>query len=251
MDTSDTRSLPGLVAAALLLAVEAAFAETLRFCHDEEEGATWREPDQQQQGVSFLVMRRLEVLAGVRFELVGRSWKRCLAELQANRWDGAFAVSFKPSRMAFGVFPMKGGEPDPALRLRTDGYSLFRLRGSPVSWDGRQFSNLQGMIGAQSGYSIVDQLKQAGVGVDDSSRNMESILRKLLAGRLDGAALLTGDGMLTIAARSEFDGTIERVEPPLVTKPYYLIFSKALYANRPELVQRLWATSPVACEAVR
>lgn len=251
MDTPAACSLPGIVAAVFVLGNGSCFAETLRFCHDEEEGATWREPELQHQGASFLVMRRLESLAGVRFELVGRSWKRCLAELQANRWDGAFAVSFNPSRMVFGVFPMKDGEPDPALRLRTDGYSLFRLRGSRVGWDGQQFSNLQGMIGAQSGYSIVDQLKQAGVAVDDSSRNMESILRKLLARRLDGVALLTGDGLQTIAARSEFDGTIERVEPPLVTKPYYLIFSKALYANRPELVQRLWATLPAAREAAR
>ncbi|MEW9897729.1 amino acid ABC transporter substrate-binding protein [Chitinivorax sp. PXF-14] len=217
MLASHTSRLRCIAAGIVLAAAGTAGADTLRLCHDEEEGATWRDPERQQQGLSFVIVRQLEQLAGVHFQLVGRSWKRCLAELQANLWDGAFAVSFKPSRQAIGVFPMKGGEPDPALRVRTDGYSLFRLRGSQPGWDGRQFSHVQGMIGAQSGYSIIDQLHAAKVTVDDSSRNIEVILHKLLAGRLDGAALLTSDGMQTIASRREYEDAIERVDPPLVT----------------------------------
>lgn len=251
MVASHTHRLRSVIAGIVLLTAGGAGADTLRLCHDEEEGATWRDPERQQQGLSFVVMRQLEQLSGVHFELVGRSWKRCLAELQANHWDGAFAVSFKPSRLAIGVFPMKDGEPDLALRLRTDGYSLFRLRGSQVGWDGRQFSHVQGMIGAQSGYSIVDQLRVAKVAVDDSSRSVEAILRKLLAGRLDGAALLTGDGMQMIAGHREYEDAIERVDPPLVTKPYYLIFSRDFYAARPALAQKLWATLPAAREAAK
>jgi polar amino acid transport system substrate-binding protein len=42
---------------------------------------------------------------------------------------------------------------DVSKRMSTDNYHLYRLKGSKVDWDGKAFSNLDGRIGAQAGFS--------------------------------------------------------------------------------------------------
>lgn len=230
----------------LLLAAQAG-AETLRLCYDEQEGAV-RETGFRHDP-NYAVLQALERQTGVHFELESRAWRRCLAELGANQWDGAVAASFLPERQAYGVYPMKNGQPDPARRMGADSYSLYRLRGSPANWDGSRFSGITGLVGAQSGYSIIPQLQAAHLRVDSSSSSVAILLQKLQAGRIDAVALLTWDGDYILAQDPQLADHIERVDPPLVLRPHYLIFSKALVVGRPALAEKIWHALSAARDA--
>ncbi|CAK0769620.1 hypothetical protein CCP4SC76_5210003 [Gammaproteobacteria bacterium] len=63
-------------------------------------------------------------------------WKRCLADLQEGKVDGAFPASFKPDRLAQGSYPMTGDQPDATRRLH---------EGLAIPAQGLAFLDIQGI----------------------------------------------------------------------------------------------------------
>lgn len=113
---------------------------------------------------------------------------------------------------------MRHGAPDPAKRLLTESYSLYQPKGGQVRWDGRQLV-AHGVIAAQSGFSIVAQLQESGVRVDDSSREPLILLKKVAMQRAVAAALQTGVAERTLAAHPQLQATLERITPPWLKNP--------------------------------
>lgn len=236
--------LAGLVLAALVLAcpgsshaAPTAEQPTVTLCYERADVRPWR--TQAGEGLNFDLLRLVAERAGVTFNFESMPFKRCLALLKANAVDGVFAVSFKPDRLELGQYP-GGATPDPSKRMHIDRYILLRRKGSALDWDGKALRNVDGAIGAQLGYSITDQLRSLNVTVDEGSQRSDELIRKLLAGRLAGAALGGSD------ARTLLDGPygpqIEACPIPLVEKPYFLMLSHALVEKQPALAQRIWAT---------
>ncbi|MDK2123621.1 substrate-binding periplasmic protein [Parachitinimonas caeni] len=211
---------------------------TVKLCFENEDVFPWILKNG--KGLNLIMVDMISRKAGIKIEPVGLPWKRCLNELQSGGMDGAFAASYKDDRAVFSVYPMKDGKHDPSRRMMMDSYSLFRAKGGGIGWDGSKLNGLSGPIGAQPGYSIIDQLKAAGATVDDGGKTADDNLRKVLAGRVAAAALQTleGDNSLHTA---EFNGKLEKVSPPLTEKPYYMIFAKPFQAKYPKAVEDLWA----------
>ncbi|MBY0446740.1 MAG: hypothetical protein K2Q15_16215 [Burkholderiales bacterium] len=106
------------------------------------------------------------------------------------------------------------------------------MKGSAVSWNGKELLYLYGgVIGAQTGFTIVSQLKELGVQVDDQTRSAEVNLKKLIVNRVVAVALQTQEGDRTLTLIPELANKIEKVTPPLIEKNYYLMFSKEFYKN--------------------
>jgi hypothetical protein len=99
---------------------------------------------------------------------------------------------------------------------------------------------VDGNVGAQSGFSVVDQLKGLGVKVDDAARSADDNLKKLVAGRFGALALQTEEGDISIESNPEFKGKVERIKTVLVEKPYFLIFSKQFTSKNAAYVQEVW-----------
>ncbi|MEN9868463.1 MAG: hypothetical protein RL748_4053 [Pseudomonadota bacterium] len=176
---------------------------------------------------------------GVKVEMLAIPWKRCMTEVGYDTQAGGFAASYNLERASFAVYPMRDGKPDPGRRMRYDSYSLYRLKGSSASWDGKQLSQLSGPVGVQLGYSIAVDLRKLGADVDESHINPELQLRKLLAGRVQLVALLTLDGD-KLLEQPGFAQKVERINPALVERPYFLIFNKEYYARNSKLVNDMW-----------
>ena len=236
----------GRLLAAFLLAcaagsASAALAESgapvVTLCYERADVRPWR--TQAGEGLNFDLLRLVGEHAGVTFNFQSMPFKRCLAQLKANAVDGVFAVSFKPDRLELGEYP-GGAAPDASKRMHIDRYILLRRKGSALDWDGKALRNVDGAIGAQLGYSITDQLRSLNVTVDEGSQRSDELIRKLLAGRLAGAALGGSD------ARTLLDGPygpqIEACPIPLVEKPYFLMLSHGLVEKQPALAQRIWST---------
>ena len=164
----------------------------ITFCYEEDENYPWIMKDR--PSYIAIMMDMVEELVGVKIRMVGKPWKRCLLEMQLNAVDGVVNASYVAERMEMGVYPGSGGNPDRSLRMLQTSYSLYRLRGSTVNWDGVKISNLNGVIGAQTSFSIVEQLRKSGIPVDDSSKKGSDLFRRVREGSLAGAAMPTENG---------------------------------------------------------
>jgi polar amino acid transport system substrate-binding protein len=228
-------TVAGLALAAMCAGSTAAPVETVTLCFERVDVKPWR--TEQLGGLNFELLRQVEQRLNIRFDFQSVPWKRCLAQLQANGYDGAFAVSFKDDRRALGIYP-GGASVDASKRMHVDRYMLLRRKGSNVEWDGKALRNLQGPVGIQLGYSVGDVLRGLKVEVDEGSQRADELARKLIAGRLGAAAM--GGSDTGVIMHGPMAAQLEVLPLPLVEKPYFLVLSHAVAQRRPELAQRIW-----------
>lgn len=193
----------------------------------------------------ILVDKKLD---NVDIEFIRLPWNRGLHELKFGRIDGLFSASFKTERLEFGVYPMKDEAVDESRRNYSNSYSLYKLRSSPVQWDGETFHHLTRAIGATRGFSIVDDLKKQKIRVEEANNTLQNFER-LLGGRIDGVAALELDADYILETHTEKFSHIEKVEPPIITKPYYLMLSHQFVKKHPELAEKIWNTIAVVRES--
>ncbi|MFA9218705.1 MAG: substrate-binding periplasmic protein, partial [Sphingomonadaceae bacterium] len=209
--------------------------QKVTLCFEQQDVPPWR--TKSGTGLNFTLLKMVEQRLQIQFEYQTMPWKRCLAQLKMNAVDGAFAVSYKPDRRELGEYP--GGEqPDASKRMHIDSYVLIRKKGSQVGWDGKGFSNLDGAVGFQLGYSVGDVLRAQHVEVDEGSQRSDELVQKLLLGRVAAAAVGGSDAVRLM--KGPLAPQLEQLPLPLIEKPYFLILSHALVAARPQLAQRIW-----------
>lgn len=218
----------------------AAESVAIRACIEDNESYPWLMRDQ--VGITTYQMQLVEKHLGSQIELTPLPWKRCIAEVKIGVRDAAIKISHNPQRaQEVGVFPTVNGKLDLSKRLHNDSYSLYRIKGSHVSWDGKTLV-AEGMIGAQTGFSIIEQLKGLGANIDDGGRSANEHLRKMLLGRLVAVALQTQQGDVALARNPAYKEKIEKVSPLLAEKPYFLMFSYKFYQQHPAYSQTVWKT---------
>lgn len=226
-----------LVAGMSQAALAADKPAAIKLCYENEDVYPWVLKDR--PGLNIVFMNALGQKVGVKMELLPRPWKRCQEEVKAGDLDGLFSASFKTDRLELGHYPMTGDKPDESRAVMFDGYTLYRLKGGAAQWDGKKLT-VAGSVGAQPGYSIIDQLKALGAKVDDGSRSADDNLKKLIAGRVDAVALQTLEGENSVRNSPEFSDKVEAVSPVLVSKPYFLMLSKQFVAKYPDFSKELW-----------
>lgn len=232
------RAVPGSVVGAVLalaLCSPAHAARKLTLCFENRDVLPWR--SLHQQGLNFELLKRVEPKLDIKLQYQPLPWKRCLAKLKNNEVDGAFTVSYSAERSSYGVFPGDGA-PDMQWRMHTARYYLMRKKGNPIDWDGQHFLNVKGKIGFQLGYSVGEMLRAQQVDVDESKDTIDSVARKLITGRLAGAAVF--DSEATTLMTGPLGMQLEMVPIPLVEKPYFLMLSRRLVDADPELATRIW-----------
>ncbi|WP_438465473.1 substrate-binding periplasmic protein [Marinomonas sp. PE14-40] len=172
-------------------------------------------------------------------------WKRALYSLKSNRVDGIFNASYKTERLDFGWYPTKdfqlSGPIDTDRRITSISYSLYHLKSSPINWSGDWQDLKTELVGAPLGYSIVGDLQKKGIKVEQSSSTKSNLLM-LSTKRMKVVALqtVTADSFLSSQSKNTNYNAIEKLSPPLVSKPYYLMLSKSFVAEHPTLSQKIW-----------
>lgn len=163
---------------------------------------------------------------------------RLLALLEDNAVDSALMLSFAPERLRIAVYPMAGDAADPALQLATPSYAFYVRKGSAVSWDGRALNGALRPVGANLGWSIVNDLRNAGIAVE-TAQDTRNNFNKLLGARIDAFAIQSsiGDPYLE---RNGIDDRAARLEPPISSKPYFQVFSHAWHQAHPDAAACLW-----------
>lgn len=226
------------VAAAIALAPAISQAkETITLCFERQEVLPWRTLTH--KGLNFVMLEKVAARLDVQFDYQSMPWKRCLEQLKNNHVGGAFAVSFSRDRLKVGAYP-GGVNPDASKRMHVDRYVLVRRKGARINWDGKSFTGVDGAIGIQLGYSVGDFLHSHNVQIDEGSQRSTELAQKLVAGRLNAAAMGGGDAAAMM--RGPMAAKLEVLPVPLIEKPYFLILSQALVQSNPELANRIWKT---------
>ena len=199
---------------------------------------------QEKPGIAVDVVLMLEKnVDNLKIKLKRYPWKRSQAELKHNKIDGIFAASYKKERLKLGWYPTTDGthegQIDTSRRIDTFSYSLYKLKGSKISWDGAKFINVDPnkKLGASLGQSIVEDLKSRGIKMV-SCTSLICGFQMLNLKRVQGVVSwdVVGDKFLKYP---EFQG-IEKVTPPIVTKHYYLMISNQFVKQHPMLAQKIW-----------
>lgn len=229
----------------ILLTVQPAAAETpFIFAYESEEifpfymGTT--QTPKKNPGVTVELIQLLGRQMSLDVKFTRLSWKRMLLALKAGKVD-ALVASYKPSRLEFGNFPMKDGQVDTKRCIAHSNYYLYVLKGSYVTWNPESvlISGADKDVGAPFGYSVVALLKQAHVKVDEYGNTRENLV-KLKADRIDGAALLEFDADRIIFHELSTFPNVIKLEPPLSSKPYYLMLSTRFLKTYPGLAEQIW-----------
>lgn len=213
--------------------------ESLTLCYEDQNSYPWVMTDG--SGLNLQLLRQVEEALVLNLRFVAVPWKRCLSGLALGTYDGAFAASFKAERLAMGRYPqLSDGRLDASKRLHTSRYTLYRRKGHPVSWDGENFIDLSGPVGALSGFSIVDFIRAQGAEVDETSRDPLALLKMLMHKRIDAVALQSLRGDFLLQLNPELAAQVEKVSVLLEEKPYYLMLSNAYTRAHPERAARIW-----------
>ncbi|WP_135077511.1 transporter substrate-binding domain-containing protein [Terasakiella sp. SH-1] len=199
-----------------------------------------------QQGTPGLVVELLQHVGKrlgtpVKFERM--PWKRGLLNLQKNRLNGLFNASYKKKRTTFAQYPLRyDGGPDASRALMVQRYMLYIKRGKQkFNWNGNvlDFHSPLKKVGIKTGYSIATDLQKLGATVEEAT-NSEKNISKLIVERLIAYADLENMVDHYLARNPEKAQQVEKVEPPLRTKPYYLIFSQEFYRRYPDFAENFW-----------
>ena len=237
-----TKVLIGLLCCCCLLAnVYAAPrpAQALTLCYEDQDSYPWVMTNN--SGLNLELLALVEQALELRFRFVSVPWKRCLSGLENGVYDGAFASSYKAERLAMGRYPTdERGRLDEDKRLHTSIYALYRRKGSPVSWNGKEFVRLDGRIGSLSGFSIGDFIRERGAEVDETSRDPLALLQMLKHGRIAAAALQSLRADFVLQANPQLAASIEKIELPLEEKAYYLMLSNTYVADNPTMAKAIW-----------
>lgn len=202
-------------------------------------------------GLNNKLIEMASAQSAVKVVQVPFPWKRCLNNVATGEVAGGLAASYSDERAKFAVYPTTAdGKPDPSRRLKMDGYSLYRVKGTTAHWDGQQFVNLTGRIGSQLGYASAAELRKYGAIVYESGDSPETAMRHLVAGDLQLLALMNfqGDGLLN---NPEFASKVEKIPSPFTDKPYFVIFNKDYYSANRKTVEEFWAGLAAARESVQ
>jgi polar amino acid transport system substrate-binding protein len=151
--------------------------------------------------------------------------------------DAMLMYSYSPERATYAVYPMKGGAPDSTYRLATLSYYIYTKSDSQLMWDTERFTNLDGALGVNAGYSVGAELRKQNLPVEEA-RSTEQNLTKLQAGRI--AAYVMQDMPADDAIESGGMQEIKKLPVPFSTKHYFLAFSRQQVQNVPSLSTALW-----------
>lgn len=199
------------------------------------DAVDWKRP-----GASLEFIKLLTEELGLKVVIKRLPWKRALElELRSGAIDGLFPASYRTEREVFGAYPKKDGKEDESRSMFVSSYCFYKLRTSPLEWDGRRLRNLTGAIGASRGYSVVSELKQMGYKVEESDDGRKD-LRRLSQGWLAAVAALEPAEDHLLESMPELGSTIVKVQPPISRKHFYLMLSHGFVARNPELAQRIW-----------
>lgn len=190
-----------------------------------------------QPGLAVELAQRAAKACGVELQLLRQPGLRMLQSLKSGSADAALLLSYNEERAQFAVYPLRDGQPDGRRRMSTLSYVLLVRHDSQLAWDGERLNPPQAVVGSNIGWSVIKDLERFQIKVE-TALNVDSNFNKLQAGRIDAYAIqdLLAAGYLSTHPKL----AVRALPQPLVSKDYFMPFSRQFAARQPQLVQCMW-----------
>ncbi|MFC3627440.1 hypothetical protein ACFOKJ_15075 [Vogesella amnigena] len=229
-----------LLIATLLLAALPAQADTsLRLVMSDQAGPPYLAGVGRElanpPGLAMELVQQAARHCAVRLEIDRQASLRLLQNLRTGMADAALLLSYNAERGGYAHYPLRDGVPDSRYRLTTLSYSFYVRSDSNIRWDGRVLSGFSGKVGTDLGWSVVKDLEQLGIAVENAV-GVPANLGKLRLGRIKVYAAQN----IIVDSYLQDRSDLVALTPPIVTKDYFLPFSLAFAASNPQTVQCMW-----------
>ena len=193
-----------------------------------------------------------EIAERLGFEVTYRRspWQRGMFMLKNDHVDAIFHASYNEEREKIGRYPMKEGVVDESRSIMPQSYFFYAKKPNTLNWDGTSYSLIKGKVGAVIGYAVADFLVNKQVDIVEIRSQLIG-LKMLQYGRIDGFAGIETMVDYQLQKHAAELGGIEKIYPPIMTKNYYLLFSKQFYQENAALAERIWDEMKVMRESGR
>jgi len=197
-------------------------------------------------GIDVEFIKILEKKLKISIKLVIYPWSRCLSEMKDGKIDGVFPSSYKKDREEMGLYPYTADKKvDESKYIHISGYSLYIMADSKIEFDGTNFKNLDGKIGAQRTFSIIPELKKIGVEVDESTMDPVLLFKMLENGRIKAATIQTARGDDILKNNDNFNKKMIKYPTDkgiFSQKPYFIQISHQLVSKYPDFSKLFYST---------
>lgn len=186
-------------------------------------------------GFVFDLISHLKTQLHLDIKVLRRPQSACTVLLEKGEVDAVGLLSHNPERERIGVFPMKNGEPDGDRAVIRTSYYLYASKDKALDWDGKNLAGLKGKrLGAIEGYSIVQDMLQAGVKVE-TFKSLDGMITRLQKGNIDAMAV-NNDMINRVSERIQ----LHKHDQPLKTKDYFIQVSRHFQEKYPSLPDTIW-----------
>lgn len=173
-----------------------------------------------------------------RVELVRMPVARMRMELGAGTVDFLVAGSDNAEIRAIAAMPLRGGKPDPSMRVQSIEYGLYVLRGqTEVQWDGRTLTGPPDFkVGVSPLVAASSYAREQGWKTE-MGQTPAGALRMLVGGRMP--VVLTSYTVYMSLPEAE-RAKIQKLEPPVLSTDYYPVANKNFHATNTDFVEKFW-----------
>ena len=173
-----------------------------------------------------------------RVDMVRMPVARMRMELGAGTLDFLVAGSDNPEIRAIAAMPLRGGKPDPAMRVQAVEYGLYVLRGqTEVQWDGRTLTGPPDFkVGVSPLVAASSYAREQGWKTE-LGQTPAGALKMLVGGRMP--VVLTSYTAYMSLPEAE-RAKIQKLEPPVLSTDYYPVANKSFHATYTDFVEKFW-----------
>lgn len=163
---------------------------------------------------------------------------RMRLELGAGTVDFLVAGSDNAEIRSIADMPLRGGNPDPNMRVQSVEYGLYVLRGqTEVQWDGRTLTGPPDFkVGVSPLVAASSYAREQGWKTE-LGPTPAGALRMLVGGRMP-VVLTSYTAYLSLPEAER--AKIQKLEPPVLTTDYYPVVNKTFHATYTDFVEKFW-----------
>lgn len=167
---------------------------------------------------------------------------RCLNDVKNGAVDAVYAAPSK-EREEFLVFPRKNsGEINEDLAVGVAYYKIYKLKNSPLDWDGNKFVNLKGTLIVQRGIQINDtvsaNLTRAGIDKPYIVENSDLMMNMILLKRNMGGVMEESSAKASMEKLKITN--IEATEKSFGKNIVFVAFNTKFFEKNKTKVENLW-----------
>lgn len=205
----------------------------IKVCLPDIDAPPYFHRDAQKPGVFNRLLVDAGRQAGVAVSVLRLPSARCRLALASGEVD-AMPLPAIPAYMAQLAFPLgPQGQLDSASRIGRIQFLLLHRRGETPDWDGQRLNPPGVLVGVRRGVTtLAEKLQSLGAVLDDKASANDQLLKKLMARRIDLAAM-SREEFLAVAATQP---SIEASALPLISTDLYVAVSRRLPEDARERV---------------